>query len=252
MGPGPIHPVAPSSPKRPSVIDRLRRFPTDPERDRWNQEHFRYFDFDLLMTNPPFAGDIRERQILRDYELAHKGKDRLPANAKQGRDILFIERDLEFLKPGGRMAIVLPQGRFNNTTDAYIREFIARECRILAVVGLDVNTFKPHTGTKTSVLFVQKWNDDPQAGPLCPQVDDYPIFFATSKKSGKNNSGNYVYQTAEDGSRRLDEHGHLVVDHDLDEIAAAFVLFAREQGLSFWQDTKDPKGLQDPWGLGPF
>jgi type I restriction enzyme M protein len=192
----------------------------------------------VLMTNPPFAGDIRERRILYQYELARRGRDKLAA--KQGRDILFIERNLEFLRPGGRMAIVLPQGRFNNTTDAYIREFIARECRILAVVGMDNNTFKPHTGTKTSLLFVQKWNDDPEAGPLCPRVDDYPIFFATSKKSGKDSSGNYVYQTDEQGHRLLDKHGHLIVDHDLDEIATAFVIFAKEQGLSFWKDDDRP------------
>ena len=51
------------------------------------------------------------------------------------------------------MAIVLPQGRLNNTNDEYIRKFIMELARILAVVGLHGNTFKPHTGTKTSVLF---------------------------------------------------------------------------------------------------
>ena len=94
---------------------------------------------------------------------------------KVGRDVLFIERNLNFLKPGGRMAIVLPQGRFNNSSDKYIREFIAERCRILAVVGLHGNVFKPHTGTKTSVLFVQKWDDE-----MCPKKEDYPIFFAIS------------------------------------------------------------------------
>jgi type I restriction enzyme M protein len=79
-----------------------------------------------------------------------------------GRDILFIERNLSFIKPGGRLAIVLPQGRFNNTSDKDIREFISDKARIIAVVGLRVNTFKPHTGTKTSILFLQKWNDDPK------------------------------------------------------------------------------------------
>jgi type I restriction enzyme M protein len=217
---------------------RLRRFPDDRERDRWNEEHYRYFDFDVLMTNPPFAGDIRERKILNLYELSKRGRDKV--YSKQGRDILFIERNLEFLKPGGRMAIVLPQGRFNNTSDAYIREFIARKARILAVVGLDVNTFKPHTGTKTSVLFVQTWNDDPEAGPLCPKVEDYPIFFATSRQSGKDTSGDYVYKTDEDGKRIVDDHGHLVIDHDLDEIATAFVLFAKEHGLSFWEGQDPP------------
>lgn len=219
---------------RVGLKDRLRHFPNDPNRDAWNQEHYRYFDFDVLMTNPPFAGDISEPRVLTQYELAKRGRDRY-AN-KQGRDILFIERNLEFLKPGGRMAIVLPQGCLNNVTAAYIREFIARECRILAVVGLDVNTFKPHSGTKTSLLFVQKWNDDPEAGPLCPRVNDYPIFFATSRKSGKDSSGEYIYKTDEQGNRLLDEHGHLIVDHDLDAIATAFVLFAKEQGFSFLKD----------------
>ena len=134
------------------------------------------------------------------------------------------------------MAIVLPQGRFNNTSDKYIREFIAEHGRILAVVGLHVNTFKPHTGTKTSVLFFQKWDDE-----LCPRVDDYPIFFAVSEKSGKNNSGDYVYLKDEAGQHKRDSNGHLIVDHDLyrydgalsDGIAEKFIDWARSEGLSF-------------------
>ena len=91
------------------------------------------------------------------------------------------------------MAIVLPQGRFNNASDKYIRDFIAEHARILAVVGLHTNTFKPHTGTNTSVLFVQKWNDDPSEGPLCPRVEDYGIFFAVSgNKAVRITPGDYV------------------------------------------------------------
>ena len=106
------------------------------------------------MANPPFAGDIQEPDILRQYEIAKDNKGKF--KKKIGRDILFIERNLDFLKPGGRMAIVLPQGLFNNSSDKYVREFISERCRILAVVGLHGNVFQPHTGTKTSVLFVQK------------------------------------------------------------------------------------------------
>ena len=54
-------------------------------------------------------------------------------------------------------AIVLPQGKFNNSSLAFIREWILKKARLLAVVGLHPNTFKPHTGTKTSVLFFQKY-----------------------------------------------------------------------------------------------
>jgi len=136
---------------------RLLRFPDDPETDRKNQEKFLYFDFDVLMTNPPFAGTVKERDILRLYELAERN-GRLAS--KVGRHILFLERSLQFIRPGGRMAIILPQGLLNNKNAEYIRRFIVKEARILAVVGLHGNTFKPHTGTKTSVLFLRKYTEE--------------------------------------------------------------------------------------------
>ena len=141
-------------------FDRLKALRTETDENK-------LFNFDILMANPPFAGDIKESRILHQYELGLKPNGR--SQSKVGRDILFIERNLDFLKPGGRMAIVLPQGRFNNTSDKYIRDFIAERARILAIVGLHGNTFKPHTGTKTSVLFLQKWNDDPDQGPALSQ-----------------------------------------------------------------------------------
>lgn len=105
-----------------------------------------------------------------------------------------------------------------------------------SVIGLHVNPFKPHTGTKTSVLFFQKWNDDPKSQHDCPKVEDYPIFFATSEQSGRDNSGDYLCKIGEDGRAMLDGHGHLVIDHDLDEIAAALIEFAQAQKFSFWRD----------------
>ena len=207
---------------------------------RMEQDENKSFGFDILMANPPFAGDIKESRILHQYNLTFKQNGK--AHTKVGRDILFIERNLDFLKPGGRMAIVLPQGRFNNTSDRYVREFIAERARILAVVSLHGNTFKPHTGTKTSVLFVQKWNDDPSAGPLCRKVDNYSVFLAVSEKGGKDNSGDYVFLENSDGQHKLDENGHLIVDHDLhnhneelpDGIAEAFIEWAERENLSFW------------------
>ncbi len=226
----------------------------------------RAFSFDVLMANPPFAGDIKESRILAKYELGKKPNGKY--QTKVGRDILFIERNLDFLKPGGRMAIVLPQGRFNNSSDKNIRDHIAAHCRILGVVGLHGNVFKPHTGTKTSVLLVQKWDDK-----LCPKVDDYPIFFATMQEPSKDNSGEKIFvkkkdiavdkqdevktevtpselqDPAETYSKPdsyldeyvLDSHGHLIVKHDLfnhdghtqDGIAEAFLEFAKKEKLSF-------------------
>ncbi|MFC4805393.1 N-6 DNA methylase [Filifactor villosus] len=193
------------------------------------------FNFDVLMANPPFAGEIKESRIISKYELGKNAKGKY--QSKVGRDILFIERNLNFLKPGGRMAIVLPQGRFNNSSDKYIRDFISEHARILAVVGLHGNVFKPHTGTKTSVLFVQKWDDE-----LCPKKEDYPIFFATMQEPSKDNSGDKVFVKDEDGLPLLDSHGHLIVKHDLynhdgvteDGIAEAFIEFAKKENLSFF------------------
>lgn len=211
---------------------------------------YREFQFDILMANPPFAGDIKEPRMIARYDLAKKPNGKW--ETKVGRDILFIERNLDFLKPGGRMAIVLPQGRFNNSSDKNIRDFIAERCRILAVVGLSGNTFKPHTGTKTSVLLVQKWNDDPKIGALCPRQDDYNIFFATMQKSGKDNSGEKVYVKVSDdsGDFLLDKHNHWIVDHDLfnhdglteDGIAEAFIEFAKKENLSFFDLSPLSKG----------
>lgn len=191
-----------------------------------NEQNFRQFAFDLLLTNPPFAGEIKERQLLNEYDLAKNNKGKL--RNKMERHILFIERALNLIKPGGRLAIVLPQGVLNNTNMEYIRSWLFDKARILAVVGLQVNTFKPHTGTKTSVLFLQKWEEDKK--PL----ENYPIFMAVSKKSGKDNSGDYVYKK-KDGEIAFDVKGNKVLDHDLDQIADAFIKFAKEQNFSFWR-----------------
>lgn len=221
------------------------------------------FEFDILMANPPFAGDIKESRILARYELSKNENGKV--QNKVGRDILFIERNLNMLKSGGRMAIVLPQGRFNNSSDKRIRNFINERARILAVIGLHGNVFKPHTGTKTSVLLLQKWDDK-----LCPKVEDYNIFFATMSKPGKDNSGDKIYYSV------LDYNEHLVVEHDLfnphlegdepikqkdeseedfkireteyikrkikydeiqnDGIAEAFIEFAKYEDFSFWAE----------------
>ena len=254
---------------------------------RADEKSNREFCFDIVMANPPFAGDIKETRILSRYDLARSvsfdkinrvdsastsivdasqrnpsfpealhsshetiyqmgdgtyRKVKVKNQTNVSRDVLFIERNLQFLKPGGRMAVVLPQGRFNNASDKALREYLAEHGRILAVVGLHGNVFKPHTGTKTSVLFIQKWNDDPKLGDYCPKVADYPIFFATMREPSKDNSGEKIYRSAPDGKPLLDTHGHLIVKHDLfnhdglteDGIAEAFAEFAKKEKLSFF------------------
>ena len=182
---------------RASLKSLLKHFENS-KQDEENRKTYRYLDFDILMTNPPFAGEITDSGLLRQYEFAKKnGK----LKQKVERHLLFIERSLDTLRPGGRMAIVLPQGVYNNTNMEWLREWLFEKARILAVVGLEGNTFKlpapaKGTGTKTSVLFLQKWEGKEE--PL----EDYPIFMAVSKKSGKDNSGEYIFLNEKGQSQR--------------------------------------------------
>ena len=190
-----------------------------------DQKNPKEFDFDIVLANPPFAGDVKDSRLLSKFDVSTSNNKQL---SNLSRDILFIERNLQFLKSGGRMAIVLPQGRFNNISDARIRDYIMERARLIAVIGLDGNTFKPHTGTKTSVLFIQKWDDK-----INPYMEDYEVFMAVSQNSGKDNSGEPKY-ILEDGIRQTDEHNHLILNHDLNDIAYQFKDWAIKQGLSFW------------------
>jgi len=108
----------------------------------------------------------------------------------------------------------------------YVRDFLLAKARILAVVGLHGNTFKPHTGTKTRILFLKKWGEKEKL------LADYPIFMAVSKKSGKDNSGEYVYKKDKDGQILFNPQGKKYLDHDLNEIAEGFIEFAKKQKLN--------------------
>lgn len=204
---------------RAELSNLIHRF-EDYQKDKENQQNFKYLNFDIVLTNPPFAGDMRDEILFKQYDLAKndKGKTR----NKMERHILFIERVLEMLKPGGRAAIVLPQGVFNNTNMQYIRKWLFDKAQILAVVGLHINTFKPHTGTKTSVLFLRKWveKEEPKK--------EYKIFMAVSQKSGKDSSGDLVYKKDEKGNPIFGANNERLLDDDLDEIAEEFRKFNKE------------------------
>ncbi len=206
----------------------------DYDKNKDNKQNFRFFNFDILLTNPPFAGEIRQDNIKSIYEFSKNESGKIPKKVE--RDLLFIERSLQFIKPGGRMAIILPQGKLNNLRMEYIRKAIRETARIIAIVSLGKNTFKlpppaKGTSTKTSILFVQKWDKNERA------ADDYDIFMAISQKPGKDNSGNYIFKKDKDGKYIEDTDGNRIVDHDLDEIASTFCKLAKKQNLSFWRDS---------------
>ena len=120
------------------------------------------------MTNPPFGSTIpiTDESILGPFDLAHIWEKTEDGNFRNtGRlqgsvapEILFIERCLDWLKPGGRMGIVLPDGILGNPAAEYIRWWILRNAWVLASVDLPVETFivEANVNILTSLLFLKK------------------------------------------------------------------------------------------------
>lgn len=147
--------------------------------------------FDIIATNPPFAGDISADDTLSRYSLAfkeHNGK-RKRVN-KLARDKLFIERCLSFLKPGGRLAIVLPRGTLKNYTDERVRRFILQRAEVVGAVSLSGVMFKPFTNTKTCVLFLKKRATEIQ--DIKKISGKSTIVFGVSTSPGKDRAGNLI------------------------------------------------------------
>ena len=128
---------------------------------------FKYGTFDFIITNPPFGSTVRqtEQAYLKTYQLGKKEEDWLAVNAKsvntrdgQSTEVLFIEQDYKFLKEGGYLAIVLPDGVLTNSSMQYVRTQIEDWFRIVAVVSMPQTAFAANgAGVKSSVLFLKKW-----------------------------------------------------------------------------------------------
>jgi type I restriction enzyme M protein len=175
--------------------------------------------FDIILTNPPFGsqGKIKEKTFLKRYDLGHKWNSLGDSFVKtdtilsgQVPDILFIERCLDFLKPGGRMAIVLPNGDLENLSLRYLRKYIQNRAELLAVLLLPSDTFIPFgTGVKASILFLQK-------KPIS-NTETQSVFFGEIQKLGytANKTGSIIYKRSTNGEYKLNSEGNPIVDEDI-------------------------------------
>jgi len=138
---------------------------------RTSNKGFEYETFDFIITNPPFGSTIRqtEQAYLKTYMLGKKEEDWLAVRSRTGDDtrdgqqseVLFIEQDYHFLKEGGMLAIVLPDGILTNSSMQFVRTQIEDWFRIVAVVSMPQTAFAANgAGVKSSVLFLQKWSKD--------------------------------------------------------------------------------------------
>ena len=160
--------------------------------------------FDVILTNPPFGARIdKELKIteadrftdiekIKAYEKRY-GKENYDNALKQVNDhinqpildlfqigkfsglteVLFIERCLNLLKPGGRMGIVLPEGVLNNTNLQKVRDFVESKAKILLIVSIPQDVFMAAGATvKPSLLFFKKFTEDEaeEYNRICIQV----------------------------------------------------------------------------------
>ena len=146
---------------------------------------FKKGNFDIILTNPPFGAKvlINEKKYLKDYQLGlNNGKER----AAQSTEVLFIERCFEYLKEGGRMAIVLPDGILTNATLQYVRDFIMNNFKINAIVSIPQTAFSHYgAGVKCSLLFLTKSTKN---------KEDYDIFMAQAEYVGYDATGREIEQ----------------------------------------------------------
>ena len=195
--------------------------------------------FDVIATNPPFGSKlpIVDRETLSQYDLGHVWSEDGPGRWRktgelqnsQPPEILFIERCWQFLRPGGRMAIVLPDGILGNPQLEYVRYWILTYCRLVASIDLHPDTFQPSNGTQTSVLVLERkadreMNQEARQG----QLSDYEIFMAQLMAIGHDKRGNPVYKRNPDGEEILfppedDERAELI-EFDRDGQPTARVL----------------------------
>ena len=192
--------------------------------------------FDMVFTNPPFGAKVEvDKEIAERFELNSTAPE-----------VLFIEACYNYLKPGGKMAIVLPDGILGNPNTESVRLWILRHFRLLASVDLPVETFLPQVGVQASLLFLQKKTEAEKLVPI--EQEDYDVFMAIVEQVGKDRRGVPIYERDDDGAEILFPHVKQTLVHldngreqvrsrnerikhladDLPKVSAAYKLFKEE------------------------
>lgn len=187
---------------------------------------------DVLVTNPPFGANIviDDDEILGQYDLAavwdedeegtwviREDKSGIRVLQKsQPPEILFIERCVQFLKPGtGRMAMVIPNGILNNPALTYVRQWMLQNTQVLAVVDMARELFQPKNDTQTSMVLMRRLSEEERKEAATGRLD-YPVFMAVTEMVGHDKRGNIVYRRTETGEDVVVSREEPVIEIDQD------------------------------------
>ena len=184
---------------------------------------------DVVITNPPFGGKgarIDDMHILSQYELPIWRRNNTAMSFNIER--LFVERALHFLKPGGHLAIILPNGILNNPSDRDIRSWLLHRAKLIATVELPKTTFNASGGVpNSSLIIVQKLREDDMKNADRGILNqDYEIFCAVPRTSGfvgKGRKYKPLWVKHPDGRLLLDDDGNKIKDDEIGTVAEQFV-----------------------------
>ncbi len=134
--------------------------------------------FDIIYSNPPFAGREKDATILGDFTL---GRNASNDPRSVSKEVLFIEMIIKLLRVGGRAGLVLPAGVFNNPSMKPLRGYIRKNAKITALIGLPHLAFQiSGANNEGHLLFIEKVESVPA---------DYPIFIDWAGEVGIDSVG---------------------------------------------------------------
>ncbi|MFC8591742.1 methylation-associated defense system DNA methyltransferase MAD2 [Streptomyces atroolivaceus] len=178
---------------------------------------------DVLLTNPPFGADIpiSDDAVLNQFrdgvakswsknrETGEIEESTVSRPSSMAPEQLFIQRAIEWVKPGGRIGIVLPNGILSNPgpTDQKIREYILEHCWVLASVELPVETFivDANVNILTTLLFLKKKTSQEVSNFRMGSENPYEVFMAVAEKVGFDRRGQELYKRTPEGEIVMEE-----------------------------------------------
>ncbi len=147
--------------------------------NEYMQEEKRFSEYDCIATNPPFNSRLNNKSDYESLELAYiwkKDNDENWFNTGKLRktvtyESLVLEKSRKYLKEGGRIAIILPEGILFNTNFEYVRYWIKNNYKIERIISLPLGVFRPFAAVKTSVFILKKPSQN-------EKIIDYSITFS--------------------------------------------------------------------------